>query len=157
MRSGGTPGPPRGSQKRPERPLGGPWGAPGVVLRSPGVVLGSPGVLPGHPGSLLGCSWSALEVSWGCFGRLLGALGEHFEVIFHEMCAPEVSRWKKLVFKSFFVVCSFIFDLAEVLPTRAGSSGSDLGHSRCFSVFGVFSFKVFLILVIILLILGLCP
>ena len=46
-----------------------------------------------------------------------------------------------LIFSSFF---SF-FDIAEVLPARAGSSGSDLGHSLCFSVFVSLFLQVFFI------------
>ena len=39
----------------------------------------------------------------------------------------------------FFTLFYVFFDIAEVLPARAGSSGSDLGHSLCFSVFVSFS------------------
>ena len=39
------------------------------------------------------------------------------------------------------------FDIAEVLPARAGSSGSDLGPSLCFSVFVSFSLGVLVFLV----------
>ena len=37
-------------------------------------------------------------------------------------------------FLLFLSVFSEFFDIAEVLPARAGSSGSDLGHSLRFSV-----------------------
>ncbi len=39
-----------------------------------------------------------------------------------------------IFFLTFWTVFSNFFNIAEVLPARAGSSGSDLGHSLCFSV-----------------------
>ena len=45
----------------------------------------------------------------------------------------------------FLLVFSKFFDIAEVLPARAGSSGSDLGHSLRFSVLFYIFLLVFFI------------
>ena len=96
-----------------------------------------------------GGSWDALWSSWGALWELLGGLWELPRVILGAfwddfgVVFPSTTRYVL-----FFFLCSYcnifsyflhafckFFNMAEVLPARAGSSGSDLGHSLGFSVF----------------------
>ena len=117
---------------------GGSLEAPWAALGRFGGTVGSFGGLLGRPVELLGRSLGALGSLWELLGVILGAFWNDFGAVF-----PSTTRsalfyllCSSCYHFSYFlnVFCKF-FNMAEVLPARAGSSGSDLGHSRCFSVF----------------------
>ena len=66
---------------------------------------------------------------------------EHFGMICDTLFPPRLEMLFFIFFALsvlfsllFLLIFYLFFDIAEIVPTRAGSSGSDLGHSLCFSV-----------------------